>query len=656
MEAISAAAAVLAIGQVGAHISIKLIAFANQISTASDRVRAIASDVSLTANVLQQLSELMNKQDEVRSISVFSNDALATTQASADACKKVFHQLEEVLKKASQQLRADGNNVALGKKPQLSRMETMIWPFFEPSVDGLQTIMRDARGTLMLILQVTTLGYLKRQAELNNPSVLSVDETSQLASAILASQRQKAAAKSDIVKAEAAESPSSQPMVNTKFKGSDMNLVGVDAEAGQARERHSSIPSTHNTSPIVLQPADVRSVENTKLDPAPTPGSTRGVLIQAQYMDTRESLAQIGKSSFPAALPSRPKTASIKPGSFITNDQLPSHTKHVLSDNPNLQQDRLDRAPHQECWIVTPVMSESEIERGYDLRWWRWTALTNSAKLNTPQRRIRRLFQWRSDDPLRQTARMTHMERKVVDDWVESDEDVIQVTRITFLKMKPPREPITQMPWRAIEVIVERKSRTPKTHQVRRDHSDASSIQVSRSFDDLAAERRRIQDRLATRNYRRKVKRRDPKGPTSDSTSSDVNIMERPSRRPKSTSPSLDSETQRPLQKMHMLASTERKVELRERDEHRTSLKDSRSSEDDLKIEDDTREISPLWFFGRPPKAKPSSLGLATPAGEKNVEDYQPEAGAEGELDEPSTAESQKIIDDLLRKYTTIYD
>lgn len=166
MDGISAASSILTIGAAGVSISIKLIAFANQVSTASSRIQSIGSDVSLTANVLQQLGDLMSKREDDKAVSVFSEDGLSTTKASADACRTVFYKLEEVLRKASQQLRANGNKAAIGKKVTLSKYEALKWPFLQPSIDTLRTTMKDARDTLMLILHITTLAYLKKQAEM----------------------------------------------------------------------------------------------------------------------------------------------------------------------------------------------------------------------------------------------------------------------------------------------------------------------------------------------------------------------------------------------------------------------------------------------------------------------------------------------------------
>lgn len=165
MDGISAASSVLAIGTAGVQISIRLLAFANQVKTASDRIQSIGSDVSLTANVLQQLSDLMNKRDEAEGTSIFSKEALFTVTTSANTCKSAFETLEAALGNASDQVRAKRNITALGTKIVLSKLEALKWPFLQPGIDTLQAALSTARHNLMLILHVTTLAYMKKLAE-----------------------------------------------------------------------------------------------------------------------------------------------------------------------------------------------------------------------------------------------------------------------------------------------------------------------------------------------------------------------------------------------------------------------------------------------------------------------------------------------------------
>ena len=166
MDGISVAASVLAIATAGVQISIKLVSFSNQVATASDRIKMIGSDVSITSNVLQQLSELMTKRDGDQAIAIFNDEGLQNAQASAASCKAIFIQLEDVLKRSSKQLRSGMNSATLGAGVNLSKLESVKWPFLQPEIADLRLSLKDARETLMLLLHVTTLAYWRKLAEM----------------------------------------------------------------------------------------------------------------------------------------------------------------------------------------------------------------------------------------------------------------------------------------------------------------------------------------------------------------------------------------------------------------------------------------------------------------------------------------------------------
>ena len=162
MDGVSVAASLVGIGAVGCQIAIKLYALATQISTASDRISSISNDVSLTSSVLQQLGELMQRRAADDGISIFSESGLETTKTSAIMCKNIFKAIEQALKEASEQLR--GRERVLSKI-KLSKSETAKWPFLQPSIEALRSDLREAKGTLMLILQVTNLALSKQMAD-----------------------------------------------------------------------------------------------------------------------------------------------------------------------------------------------------------------------------------------------------------------------------------------------------------------------------------------------------------------------------------------------------------------------------------------------------------------------------------------------------------
>lgn len=163
MDVVSIAASLIAIGSAGCQTAIKLYTLAAQISTASDRISSISNDVSLTSTVLQQLGELMAQKVTDDGTSIFSQVGLETTRTSAVMCEHIFKEIEQAGKDASEQIRRRGRLVG---KIELSKFERAKWPFLQPSIEYLRTDLREAKGTLMLMLQVTSLAFSKKIADL----------------------------------------------------------------------------------------------------------------------------------------------------------------------------------------------------------------------------------------------------------------------------------------------------------------------------------------------------------------------------------------------------------------------------------------------------------------------------------------------------------
>lgn len=191
MEAVSAAASILAIASAGIQISLKLIAFADQVGTAPKRIQDVGTDVSVTAGTLQELGELMEKLPPKKSAGMFKPDQVQNIKASSTRCKAIFDELKDILAKASQQLRNVYKSTAKGHdtspKIKLSRIERMKWPFLQPSIEPLLSALRDAKGTLTLILQVVHLRHAHTTASLDR------EEQNDLIRMIAAMKRQQLA-------------------------------------------------------------------------------------------------------------------------------------------------------------------------------------------------------------------------------------------------------------------------------------------------------------------------------------------------------------------------------------------------------------------------------------------------------------------------------
>lgn len=191
MEAVSGTASILAIASAGIQISLKLIAFADQVGTAPKRIQDVGTDVSVTAGTLRELGELMEKLPPKKSAGMFKPDQVQNIEASSTRCKTIFDELKNILAKASQQLRDVYKSTPKGHdtppKIKLSKLERMKWPFLQPSMEPLLSALRDAKGTLTLILQVVHLRHAHTTASLDR------EEQNDLIRMIAAMRRQQLA-------------------------------------------------------------------------------------------------------------------------------------------------------------------------------------------------------------------------------------------------------------------------------------------------------------------------------------------------------------------------------------------------------------------------------------------------------------------------------
>ncbi|KAL8974685.1 MAG: hypothetical protein Q9197_001089 [Variospora fuerteventurae] len=187
MDGVSIAASLVGIGAAGCQIAIKLYTLATQISTASERVSSISNDVSLTSNVLQELGEFITRETANNDTSIVSPSGLETTKRSAAICENIFKEIEQAVKDASQQIRTKNKFVG---KIKLSRSEKAKWPFLQPTIDSLRIDLREAKGTLALMLQLMHLALSRKMAAVHETAPMGVVELREIYRAILAIQKQ----------------------------------------------------------------------------------------------------------------------------------------------------------------------------------------------------------------------------------------------------------------------------------------------------------------------------------------------------------------------------------------------------------------------------------------------------------------------------------
>lgn len=153
MDHLSIAASIVEIATAGIKVSIKLATLASSTSTAAGLISSIGSDVSLTSAILHQLGDLMSQKTSDGDLPLFSKAGLESTECSAGICQKIFEEIERETVKANNVIK--GRKGPIDGKMKLTRAEKREWPFLQPSIEVLRTEFMEAKGTLLLMLQVT---------------------------------------------------------------------------------------------------------------------------------------------------------------------------------------------------------------------------------------------------------------------------------------------------------------------------------------------------------------------------------------------------------------------------------------------------------------------------------------------------------------------
>ncbi|KAJ6279685.1 hypothetical protein J3E71DRAFT_354567 [Bipolaris maydis] len=98
MEAIGAVASILQVAQIGTQLSIGLFQIADAIASANQETNYIAKDIALFCQVLKDLAKAIEFGQKAQ---LFRQDAFDTSIKIVDECKRVFTEIEDILKKAT---------------------------------------------------------------------------------------------------------------------------------------------------------------------------------------------------------------------------------------------------------------------------------------------------------------------------------------------------------------------------------------------------------------------------------------------------------------------------------------------------------------------------------------------------------------------------
>lgn len=140
IEILGVAAGVLQIAELGGKLSVKLFTFSRKVKNAHNSISSISKDIAATGAVLQQLSRVLKKDEQLR---LCSDEAIETAKSLVTECRKIFSELDEALDS-----RPSSNKYISSLKDRLK------YPFLEPHIDLLQSNLERLKSSLVVILNV----------------------------------------------------------------------------------------------------------------------------------------------------------------------------------------------------------------------------------------------------------------------------------------------------------------------------------------------------------------------------------------------------------------------------------------------------------------------------------------------------------------------
>lgn len=170
MAEIGLVASVIQIADTGIKLSITLYTFAETVLTADKSIKEIASDVSLTSSVLEELGQNLKKDQKSR---LCSDNAVRTAEGIVKECGIIFKQINETLQTTLNKIKppagggkgkGKGKDGAQGGRTMaVAALERLKWPFLQPKMQLLRSNLDRLKSTLVLMLNVIT--YARKVAE-----------------------------------------------------------------------------------------------------------------------------------------------------------------------------------------------------------------------------------------------------------------------------------------------------------------------------------------------------------------------------------------------------------------------------------------------------------------------------------------------------------
>ncbi|KAI9802128.1 MAG: hypothetical protein M1833_002049 [Piccolia ochrophora] len=182
--ALGAAGSAVGIASFGLQLATTLTSYVESAFEAGERIKDIADEISSTAGALQSLEELVDlDRSGAKRAKIFNGDGLKRIQQTARQCYTIFKRIIAALNKAGKA--ADNDFEKTDREIKLSGFEHLKWPWLQPQIDRYRADLERQKVTLLLMLQIATLGRSKKAAsDISKRSSKPTEEQQELAKRI----------------------------------------------------------------------------------------------------------------------------------------------------------------------------------------------------------------------------------------------------------------------------------------------------------------------------------------------------------------------------------------------------------------------------------------------------------------------------------------
>jgi hypothetical protein len=155
MEALGGVSAVIAVVDLGFSLAAALNTYVTQVSTASDDVSNLSSEIEATLAHLRGLGNLVKKNEETKA---WDNDGLELAKLSIKDCEKIIIKLRRLLQKANWKRGDDDLGGFEKNEIDLGKFERATWPRLRPDLEACKVELQRIKLNIVFVTSAYMLG------------------------------------------------------------------------------------------------------------------------------------------------------------------------------------------------------------------------------------------------------------------------------------------------------------------------------------------------------------------------------------------------------------------------------------------------------------------------------------------------------------------